>query len=185
MKVTIIGKGRGWEDAPLEGRTWGITQLILQRPVCLVIDMNNYSDGRWGEKEAVEALVARGICKRRGIPYICLENYPLKVIKEFFETDYFSNTIDYAIALAIYQKFSEIALYGVNMEVDTEYSYQKPGVDFWCGVAKGRGIQVKVFGQHSTIMKTKDGLLYGYDYPQGGIYGRHEESKDRDLLSCL
>lgn len=164
MKVSIIGKGNGWENAPHEGECWGITQLNLRRPVTRVIDMNDYS--LWGEKEAQEAAQSKAIAFERGIPYIDLEAYPLEQIQVFFDTDYFSNTVDYAIALAIYEGYEEINLYGVNMEMDSEYAYEKPGVDFWCGVAKGKGVKMNVHGQRSTIMKTADGFLYGYACPQ-------------------
>jgi len=175
--VNIIGKGNGWEDAPVSGNDWGVTQLILRRPVTRVIDMNDYSF--WGDKEAEEAAQSRTIAADRGIPYIDLESYPLEAVMAFFDTDYFSNTVDYAIALAIYEGYEEVNLYGVNMEVESEYAYQKPGVDFWCGVAKGKGVKVNVHGQRSTIMKTNDGFLYGYAYPQrSSILGALCKSND-------
>jgi hypothetical protein len=164
-KLTIIGKGDGWEDAPHEGVTWGITQLNLRRPVTRVIDMNDYS--LWGEKEEKEAIESRALSLKSGIPYVDLDSYPFQEILDEFQTDYFSNTVDYAIALAIYEGFKEIDLYGVNMAVDTEYEFEKPGVDFWCGVAIGRGVKVTVHGNSSTIMKTRDGFLYGYGILQG------------------
>lgn len=169
-KVIIIGKGFGWENAPSisnEFDTWGITQLILRRPVDLVIDMNRYDDFRWGELELEENAVAIAMCKEGNIPYIGLHNYKIKEMISHFETDYFSSTIDYAIALAIYSKYEEIQIYGVNLSHNTEYGPLKPGVDFWCGMAKGRGIKLAVHGKDSTIMKTIDGLVYGYDTPQG------------------
>jgi len=168
-KVSIIGKGNGWEDAPHEGECWGITQLNLNRSVSRVIDMNDYEI--WGEKEMKESRQSRVLAYKNHIPYIDLDNYPLEEIQVFFDTDYFSNTVDYAIALAVYEGFEEIHLYGVNMEIDSEYAYQKPGVDFWCGIAKGKGIKVKIHGSRSKIMKTVDGFLYGYGYPQKSLWG--------------
>jgi hypothetical protein len=95
-----------------------------------------------------------------------LGSYPIDEVIRYFGTDYFTNTVDYAIALAIYRKFTGIGLYGVNMSNATEYAYQKPGVEFWIGQAMGRGIKVTVHGNLSTILKTRDGLLYGYGIPQ-------------------
>ena len=167
MKITIIGKGNGWELAPLEGETLGITQLILRRLVSRVIDMNDYS--LWGEVEEKEAEEAKKKAGDLNIPYIDRDNYPLSKVIHKFETDYFSNTVDYAIALVIYEGYTEIDLYGVNMSAPGEYAYQKPGVDFWCGMAMGKGIKVNVFGKESRIMKTRDNKLYGYGIPQGGL----------------
>jgi len=167
--INIIGKGKTWVDAPHDGESWGITQLILRRPVSLVIDMNVYDDGRWGEQERLNAMAARAISKAGNIPYICLENYPLREIVECFKTDYFSSTVDYAIALALYRGYEEIDLYGVTLSA-VDYSTLKCGCDFWCGYAKGLGVKITVHGE-STVMKTIDGLVYGYDIPQGSLTG--------------
>ena len=172
MKCNIIGKGYGWQAAPAisdQFDTWGITQLMLERPVDLVIDMNVYADLRWGEIERDENDEVKARCEKENVPYVGLENYPIEDIINFFKTDYFSNTVDYAIALAIYKGYKEIKLYGVIMAFGSEYAYQKPGVDFWCGMAKGKGVDVKVHGLRSSIMKTKDGLLYGYDFHQSVV----------------
>jgi hypothetical protein len=168
VKVVIIGKGRGLEYAP-SGKNidvWGITQVILSTPVDLVIDMNIYDDGRWGEQEKDEARKSKEICDINKIPYIDLTNYPLKEITDYFNTDYFSSTVDFAIAYALYSGYKEIDLYGVNMEDDTEYQYQKASVEFWIGIAKGMGVRIKVFGDSSSILRTRDKKVYGYDIPQ-------------------
>ena len=164
MRVNLIGKGRGYEDAPLDGLSWGITQLILRRPVDRVIDLNDYA--LWGPQEAEEAIRAKSLAAERGVEYIDRSNYLLDDVIEFFGTDYFTNTVDYSIALALFEGFNEIHLYGVNMEVGSEYIFEKAGVEFWIGMALGRGVKVIVHGQYSTIMRTKDGLLYGYGSPQ-------------------
>jgi hypothetical protein len=162
--VNIIGKGKSWVDAPTEGENWGITQLILRRPVSLVIDMNVYDDGRWGDQERKDAIKSKGLCVERNIPYIDLATYPIKEVIERFETDYFSSTVDYAIALALFRGYKEINLYGITLGI-ADYSKLKCGCDFWCGYAKGLGAKIKVHGE-STVMKTTDGLIYGYDTKQ-------------------
>jgi hypothetical protein len=168
-KINIIGRGKGWEEAPKNELSWGITLANLNRPVDLVIDMNVYKDGRWGEAERLASIKSKELALLNGIEYIDLSNYPISDVIKFFGVDYFTNTVDYAIALAIYKGFSEIGFYGVNMANNTEYSYQKAGVEFWIGQAMGRGIKVKVFGEVSTILKTRDHRLYGYDTKQKGI----------------
>ena len=165
--MNIIGKGMGWENAPRDGESWGITQLILRRPVDRVIDMNDYS--LWGPVEAEEAAQARQLAGKRNVEYIDLETYPLRAVIERFKTDYFSSTVDYAIALALLEGYTKLDLYGVNMANATEYAYQKPGADFWCGVAKGMGVEISVHGAWSSLMKTQDNLLYGYGTLQGEL----------------
>lgn len=164
--VNIIGRGIGWDKAPLEEYSWGITLTNLNRKVDLVIDMNIYHDGRWGQDELDKATKSRLLAAQDSIPYIDLLSYPLRSIIEHFHTDYFSNTVDYALALAIYQGFTSISLYGINMANDTEYSYQKPGVEFWIGQAMGRGIDIQIQRGYSTLLKTRDNMLYGYNKRQ-------------------
>lgn len=167
--MNIIGRGKGWELAPRDQLSWGITLINLSRDVDLVIDMNIYEDGRWGEEERIGAAKSRQLAEKSGVPYIDLSNYPISEIIKFFGVDYFTNTVDYAIALAIHNGFKEINLYGVNMANGTEYAYQKSGVEYWLGQAMGRGIKVTTNGLLSTILKTRDGLLYGYGTPQKGF----------------
>ena len=166
QRLNLIGRGTGWEDAPRDELSWGITLINLQRRVDLVIDMNVYDDNRWGNAERLASIESRRLAGVHNIPYIDLSSYPIDDIIRFFGTDYFSNTVDYALALAIYRNFAEIGLYGVNMSNNTEYAYQKPGVEFWIGQAMGRGIKVTNHSPISTILKTRDGLLYGYGTKQ-------------------
>lgn len=169
MRVNLIGRGTGWEDAPRNELSWGITLINLKRGVDLVIDMNVYEDGRWGVMERQGAIKSREKAGQDRIPYIDLKSYPIAEIVSFFRTDYFTNTVDYALALAIYRGFTDIGLYGVNMLRGSEYAYQKAGVEYWIGQAMGRGIRVLNHSKISTVLKTKNGLMYGYDIPQKGI----------------
>jgi hypothetical protein len=163
--VNIIGKGKTWVDAPMDGENWGITQLLLRRPVSMVIDMNVYEDRRWGEEELQEAVKVRAMCAEQNIPYVGLRNYPINEVIDRFETDYFASTVDYAIALALFRGYDDIHLYGVTVG-SFDYAKLKCGIDFWCGYAKGLGVKITVHGV-TTVMKTIDGLVYGYDIPQG------------------
>ena len=155
MKIIIIGKGHGWQLAPLRGEIWGVNDLILRRPVKRTFDMHILGSWKQLQIDTREKALQTGILTT-------LDNYPIDEIKEFFKTDYFSSSIDYMIALAIYEGATSIDMYGVNLEVEFEWKDQKPGADYWCGQAMGRGIEVNVYGKTSTIMKTRDGFLYGY-----------------------
>lgn len=57
---------------------------------------------------------------------------------------YFTSTVCYAIALAIYQGYDRIELYGVDMANNTEYIYQRDGIGLWFGIALGLGRQVYI-----------------------------------------
>ena len=85
------------------------------------------------------------------------ERFPLEEIVEHFKISYFTSSVAYALALACYWGYKRIELYGVEMETNTEYQYQRDGVTLWLGVALGLGIDVDA---HITIF---DQPLYGYE----------------------
>lgn len=157
MKLAIIGLGIGWESAPYDCETWGLTRILTRRPVDMVININ--SD--------LATLAIIRMCKERNVPYMGIDEYPLDAVVNHFGTDYFSSSFDYAIALAIYKEYKEIHLYGINMTKTAEYAWQRPGANFWCGMAKGRRIEVVLHNRGmSSLMRTDGGLLYGYDTRQ-------------------
>lgn len=73
---------------------------------------------------------------------------------------YLSSSIAYEIALAIYEGFEEIHLYGVDLVTDAEYAWQKPGVEFLLGWAAGHGVKVAL-PVNCPLLK---GTLYGRGY---------------------
>jgi hypothetical protein len=91
---------------------------------------------------------------------------------------YFTNSISYLIALAIYElkgveQGSIIGLWGVDMAQQglqsgsvagwftSEYARQRPSVEYWLGIAEGLGIKIHVPDQ-SDILKTA--CIYGYQH---------------------
>lgn len=72
---------------------------------------------------------------------------------------YFTSGPAYAVALAGYLDYDEVRIFGVEMETNTEYTYQRDGVYFWIGVLLGRGIKV-VIHPLSNMFRA---LLYGYE----------------------
>ena len=166
MRVAIIGLGPGWEEAPYDCETWGINQLICRRPVSKVIDIHIMSQCD-NEQEQQYLIDARKRAKEDNTPIIEIENYPLHEIIEEFGSDYFANSVAYAIALAIYKGYDEIDLYGVNQSTGKEYIFEKGGVEYWIGFAKGRGIKVTVNGDESILLLTNDKRMYGFNLPQG------------------
>ncbi len=88
------------------------------------------------------------------------QKYPLKEVMEHFHTTYFTNTISYMLALAIYEKFERIRLYGVDAPYGGIYFMEKSGLEYWIGRAQQAGIEV-VPCEGSLMLQTYDGLLYG------------------------
>lgn len=88
---------------------------------------------------------------------------------------YLTSSIAYEIALAIYEKFDEIALYGIDLNTAEEYAWQKPGVEYLLGIAAGRGIKVVI----PTNCPLLNGTLYGRGHKstkaQAHSYGQFEQ----------
>jgi len=83
--------------------------------------------------------------------------FPLEEVTERFRVRHFTSSIAYALALACLKGYKRMEVYGVEMETNTEYQYQRDGVTLWIGIAKGLGIEVDA---HISMF---DQPLYGYE----------------------
>lgn len=76
----------------------------------------------------------------------------------------FSSTAAYMLALALYEGATEIALHGIDfIGQDTrgiERTYQRPGMKYWVGVARGMGVPVTV--APGSWFQSQP-FLYGYE----------------------
>ena len=99
---------------------------------------------------------------------------PILEILEEFKVGFFLNVIAWMMATAIMQRPKSIELYGVDMRPDAggeAYINEKGSVEFWCGVAMGRGIPIRNT-KESYVMKTKqEGNFPGFrnKKPQNGL----------------
>jgi hypothetical protein len=99
--------------------------------------------------------------------------------------DFFSSSFDYMMALAIYEGWDVIELYGFEMGSLTEYRYQREGAAFFIGQAIARGIRVEM-PRKSVLLRAR---RYGYE---GGqmifrqdlelIHGKWQE-RHRDAMA--
>lgn len=182
-RVNLIATGRGRELANGEpGQNWGLQHVILWRPLDLLFEMHDLEkmlkyhpdpDKRNAIKQSLEK------ARVQNIPVISINDfegsqcYPFEKIVAAFGTKYFSCTVSYMIALAVYRGFKDIHLFGIN-GVDG-HNFTRPGIEFWLGIAIGRGCRVYVHGSmYSKILRTENNLLYGYQYP---TWGNNAEKK--------
>jgi len=96
--------------------------------------------------------------------------YPLEdIINEFgverldnsnIKDAYFTNSISFMTALAIYEGFEEIHIYGVDMAVNEEYGEQRPSCEYYLGIARGRGIKIYI-PPEADLLKAR--FMYGYE----------------------
>lgn len=101
------------------------------------------------------------------------DNYPLNEIVKEFGSAYFTNSISYMIAYAVYKGYKKIELYGVDMSARDEYINQRGSVMYWIGFARAKGIDVYIA---SGI--DKPFFLYGYE---PGINMRNKIKQLRDF----
>ena len=157
-KIIIIGKALGWQLAPKEGEAWGLNDLIMNRELSLLFNVH---------KSIPKIIIDK--CNQNNVSIVTLQKndlvnnniiYPLKEIIEDFNTDLFTNSIDYMIAYAIYKKYEQIDIYGVSMGSVYEYKFQKPSLEFWIGYALGKGIKINIFGDENSKLKIKGNICY-------------------------
>lgn len=92
--------------------------------------------------------------------------FPKDEIIQFFEDKgflgarYFTNSISWMVALAIYEGFEEIILTGTDMAQDSEYGWQRPSVEYFIGLAEGLGIKFSI-PLSSDLLKCTQ--LYGFE----------------------
>jgi hypothetical protein len=93
-----------------------------------------------------------------------LNDVSITLMRHVFKGDrevrhFYTSTVVYALALAIFTGYKRIELYGVEMTQGTEYAYQRDALFFWIGKASGLGIDVCLPEGCSLF----DVPLYGYD----------------------
>ena len=86
--------------------------------------------------------------------------YPLSEILQRFPRAYFNNTVSWMIALAIYEGYMDISVYGVDMATTGEYASQRPSCEYFLGYAEGAGIKLYI-PDESDLLKTP--FLYGFE----------------------
>lgn len=142
----------------------------------------------WAVGSAFELLKDKDININK---YFCLHNnetlefdgdiidqnkYPLQSIISKFNSRFFTNSISYMIAFALYNDFKKISIYGVDMDSESEYEFERPSVAYWMGFARGLSVEVCIasnidspiflygFEDYSPLIKRlKDRMAYSYN----------------------
>lgn len=169
-QVAILGTGASWVDAPFDNpeiEIWGLNYLnkfFGENP-----KQNRFD--RWFHlhpRELLEPYI--DFLRELPIPLVTLQHwddipnsvaYPKIEIEAHFGAKLWRCSASYMIALAIYEKYDKIYLFGINMGSDfAEYSEQKPTFEYWIGRAHESGIEV-IIPESSDILKVP--FDYGYE----------------------
>ena len=103
---------------------------------------------------------------------------PADKLIEYFGSGYFTDTVCYMIAYALYENsylaqspegvirpelscHLTIRLAGIDMCTTREYAQSKGGVEHWLGIARGMGCEIDN-GRSPTILVNSFGVSYGY-----------------------
>lgn len=91
--------------------------------------------------------------------------YPLDDIVAHFGICNFTCSVAYAIAHAIYEGYRDITLAGMyHLDDSYEYFQAKPCVDMWCGIAIGRGVSLRIWGNSFLLKPYRwESPVYGWE----------------------
>lgn len=178
--IALVGKGSGREIARYSNahQIWGVNDVVLNKiNVDLIFNMHDLNSdlAKKGWEKVQDTL---DHTRERNIPvFTCFEvpdypnthAFPIEKIINYFLIDYFTSTIAYALAYAAYIGVERIDMFGIN-GMDN-HKYQRTGLEYWIGVCMGQDIDVRVFGDFSSLLKTDYSPIapvgkqwrYGYD----------------------
>lgn len=151
--VTILGGGQSLFLCPYDTEEiWTCNNLYLKvkrMTKLFVIHQQVYDPGG---RPHYDWTTMNERSKSRGFDIISLHRvsgldsrpFPLRSIIKRFGSDYFTNSISYLVAYALYMGFDHLQLYGVDQKKDEHYAFDKGAVEFWLGVAKGMGVTYKI-----------------------------------------
>jgi hypothetical protein len=188
-----------WDDPEME--VWGLNQMHLAFPKLVE------KATRWFQihpKHSYDINVERDkshhdwLKEQRNFPIYMIEKFddvpmsiewPHRQIMATLQTDYFTNSISWMIALAIIERMhlpleirkqSDIYVFGVDMaqsdEIDSEYAEQRPSCEFFIGYAKGLGIPIHI-PDKSDLLKT----MWLYPYEDNSPFRTKLEARRTDM----
>ncbi len=161
--IYILGRGvsliRCPAQKPENAEFWGCNNVYRAREVDRLFIMHDlYATQFKRDKDLIETINKKDFSVYTLGKYDILKNnvqYPMEEILKEFEQAYFLNNICYMVALAILQSPKNMTFYGVDLSFGNKSEYMqeaKACVEFWLGVAVGRGIMIHL-AEESTLLK--------------------------------
>jgi hypothetical protein len=164
MKVCIVGLAESSRNQVPWGREgweyWGLAEDPMRAGFHRVFEMHD--DDRVPVEKLRDCAL---VYMQRACPEVPQSDvFPFEAVSQTCAA-YWESSLAYAMSLAIHEGAEEIDVYGVDMDADEEYGYQKPNMEYLLGLARGRGIKVTLPAS-SPLLKFSG--RFGYD----GRYGR-------------
>lgn len=166
--ATIYG---GWDTPKLEGEVWGCNTAYkrVRLTKLFVMHMQVYENGvpvfDWDDMD--------NVCQQKNIEIISLHpnpklritRYPINLIMDFFETEYFASSLDYMIAYALHQDYKELRLWGWHFTPTvsdvTDDFWERCGAEYWIGRAQGAGVKIHL-SSNCSLLTTRTGKPYAW-----------------------
>lgn len=156
MKVAILGSATGWREAPFADPDYEIWALNDQ--YLALEDWQLARVTRWFELhgdtpitrsrrppdhwQRIDALNIPTYTFH-DVPVLATRVFPLKQAVDAGR-DYFACTCAYQIALALSEGATAIGMYGICFHGTREALVERPCVEWWLGLAEGRGVDVTI-----------------------------------------
>ena len=183
-KIAILGTAPGFKDAPFDDdawEIWGISRLYKFIPrhdrwyelhkleeICRTWEQHDREAEQAARLDYMKFLASTDkpvyVREPRDELPDAVE-FPLNDILKMFSRGYFTNSISWLIAHAVYELIEskeegcEIGLWGIDMELSSEYGTQRPSCEYILGIAEGAGIKVTI---PDSCQLLKTAKLYGF-----------------------
>jgi hypothetical protein len=185
-KLCILGTAPSWQQAPFEDDSfdiWAPTGLLalvkddVEKPRRI---SRFFEVHPWYEVRSMLPLL--GLLEDIDIPVYMQDvipevpasvKFPYEEVKQAFHLDtmgpnvYVTNTITWMILLGIYEGYTDFAVFGVHMEHESEYAYQRSSCSWALGIIHGKILAGLPYSLHiadeSALLKAE--YEYGYGQP--------------------
>jgi len=184
--IIILGSGAGWHLCPFDKdkEVWMIAKMVLNKtfnemkhskvdrlfsiddtPKMLSWDKNSAFKTPYSMDDFVKAINESGAEFITSYCYPDMKKcmpFPLKEIVEHYGIFYFTNTVCFMLAYALWLgDVRSVTLWGVNQTGSLEYFKERKGVEFWMGLLAGMGVELRVEGP-SQLLQAENKYIYGY-----------------------
>lgn len=195
MKLALLANGETVQQftktgaiKPKYDEVWGLNQqaswegITLDR--CFIMDdlrmrmpfYSGYDFVNW-----LKDYKGRVITSKAYPEFPTSEDFPIESVAHYFGLPLgiaMYSTVDYMIALAIYEGATQIDLYGVDMTSKTAPTEMLLGTALWIGAAQARGVFVRTFVGSLFQFITNPGVAL-----EAGLYGYVQSPRIENLVN--
>lgn len=125
---------------------------LRKSPLPILVGPTDYDAGRYHDiPNAVRFPIEEAMALTGGVGRLAAPDTPL---------DYFQSSIAFMFAWALLSGAKEIGIWGVDLNTNEEWAYQRPNLEFWIGLAKGLGTRV-ILPEHTALLTNVGRVRYG------------------------